>query len=113
MLRKQLNYSAELMDDGMKLSEEIVVTAQQKLTCYNVLKGEIDTGMARVHEALDDVRKKIIINCQSEQNRDGLLTGKEVDYLQCLEMDYRKLEQLLRQDEEKWAENIRVKKREA
>ena len=113
MLSKQFNCSAELMDDGIKLSEEMVAVAQQKLTGYNVIKGEIDTGMVRVHEALYDVRRKILENCKSEQNQDGLLTGKQEDYLQCLEMDYRKLEQLLRQDEAKWADNLDVKKKEA
>ena len=78
-----------------------------------MIKGEINTGMVRVHEALDDVRKKIRENCKSEQNQDGLLTGKQEDYLQCLEMDYRKFEQLLRQNEANWADNLDVKKREA
>ena len=38
-------------------------------------------------------------NVCSDKNKDGLLTAEQEDYLKCLEMDYRKLEYLLRQDE--------------
>ena len=69
--------------------------------------------MARAHEALDKVCNKIRENILSNENRDGLLTGKQEDYFQCLEMKYRDLEILLRQDEAKWAENLQNKKREA
>ena len=40
--------------------------------------------MARVHEVLDGVRKKITENISSDTNKEGLLAGKHDDYLKCL-----------------------------
>ena len=113
MLGDQQIFAANLIKDGKKLPEEMKATAEIKMTGFNILKGEIDASMAKVHDALDDVRTKIRENARSKYNQDGLLTSKQEEYLQCLEIDYRKLENLLNQDEEKWAKNIEVKKSKA
>ena len=101
------------MNDGRKLPEEIVARAEQKSAGFRSLKSEIDDEMARAHEALDGVRRKIRENIVSNENEDGLLTGKHDDYLKCLEMNYRNLELLLRKDDAKWAEDVEIAKREA
>ena len=62
--------------------------------------------MAKAHESLDRVRGKIRANMLNEQNSLGLLTSDQNDYLQCLEMNHRDLEQLLRKDEAKWVKNL-------
>ena len=49
----------------------------------------------------------------SNENTDGLLTGKYDDYLKCLEINYRDLELLLRKDEATWTENLEFTKRDA
>ena len=113
MLGDQQIFAANLIKEGKKLPEEMMATAEIKMTGFNILKGEIDASMAKVHDALDDVRTKIRENARSKHNQDGLLTSKQEEYLQCLEIDYRKLENLLNQDEEKWAKNIEVKKSKA
>ena len=69
--------------------------------------------MARAHEAIDGVCRKIRENVLSDQNKYGLLTANHDDYLKCLEMNYRDLELLLRKDEELWAENLEITKRDA
>ena len=78
-----------------------------------MLKGEIDAGMSRARDALDEVRKLIRENGWSDKNQDGLLMSQQEDYLQCIEIDNHKLEYLLRRDQEKWAENFDVRKRNA
>ena len=77
----------------------MVAAFEIKLIGLNALKGEIQAEMAKAHKAFNEVRKKIRENVQSDKNKDGLLTGEQEDYLKCLEMDYRKPEYLLRQDE--------------
>ena len=91
----------------------MVKQAQRRFDGYNSLKGEIDEDMAKAHESLDRVRGKIRKNVLNEQNLHGLLTGDKNDYLQCLEMNYRDLEQLFRKDEAKWVQNLDDKKRDA
>ena len=101
------------MNDGRKLPEEIVARAEQKSAGFRSLKSEIDDEIARAHEALNGVRRKIRENILSEKNEDGLLTGKLDDYLRCLEMNYREFELLLREDDAKWVENLKIAKRDA
>ena len=69
--------------------------------------------MARAHQELDGVRMKIRENILSNENTDGLLTGKYDDYFKCLEINYRDLELLLRKDEATWTENLEITKRDA
>ena len=69
--------------------------------------------MAKAHESLDRVRGKIRANMLNEQNSLGLLTSDQNDYLQCLEMNHRDLEQLFRKDEAKWVQNLDDKKKDA
>ena len=101
------------MNDGRKLPDEIVARAERKSAGFRSLKSEIDSEMARIHEALDGVRRKIRENIVSDENEDGLLTGRNDDYLKCLEINHRELELLLRKDEVKWAENLEIAKRDA
>lgn len=66
--------------------------------------------MATVHDSIGKVRNKIKDNILSEENPVGLLTLKKQDYLQCLDMNYRHLNEMLREDEIKWALNLETKK---
>ena len=50
---------------------------------------------------------------KSSQNPGRLLTRSENDYLKCLKLKKAKLDELLRQDEEFWIENLRNAKKEA
>ena len=84
-----------------------------RLDGFHSLKGEIDAEMAKTLEQIEKVRAMIRDNIQGKDNPIGLLTGKLQDYLQCLEINYRDLEMLLRNDETKWAENLETKQREA
>ena len=80
----------------------MVAAAEQKSAGFRSLKAEIDDEMAKVHEALEKVRRKIHENIVSDENKDGLLIGNYDDYLKCLEMNYRDLELIFRKDEAKW-----------
>ena len=113
ILSKQQNYASKILNEGKKLPEEMVAVAEQKLSGFNSLKSEIDDGMARAHQELDGVRMKIRENILSNENTDGLLTGKYDDYIKCLEINYRDLELLLRKDEATWTENLEITKRDA
>ena len=82
----------------------MVSAAEKKLAGFKLVKAEIDAEIAKVHEGLDAARSKINENIWSKENRDGFLTGKQEDYLKCLEIKHRDLELLFRQDEAKWTE---------
>ena len=113
ILDKQQNSAAEIMNEGRKLPEEMVTTAEHRVTGFKTLKAEIGEVMAKSHEVLDGFRKKIQENILSDENRDGLLTGKLDDYLNCLEIKYLDFELLLRKDETKWAENLEIMKKKS
>ena len=100
-------------EKGEALHAEMLNTAKNKLAGFNLLKGEIDTDMAKAHEVLDGVRRKIRANILSKENPDGLLTNSQEDYLQCLAMNYRHLEQMFRKDEAVWIKNIELRRKEA
>ena len=51
-------------------------TAEKKLTLFKILKGEINTGIAKANETLTVLRKKIHENTVSDSNPDGLLADK-------------------------------------
>ena len=44
----------------------------------------------------------IASNIRSQDNEDGLLTYMESEYYDCLNIDHKKIEKLLRLDEEHW-----------
>ena len=75
------------MNEGRGLHEEIIAVTEYRFARFKSLKTEIDDDMARAHEVLDRVRKKILENILSDENKGGLLTGKHDDYLKCLEMN--------------------------
>ena len=59
----------------------MVTIAEKKLAGFNTLKEEIDWDLASAQKKLEGVRKKIRENTWSVDNRDGLLTAKQEDYL--------------------------------
>ena len=66
-----------------------MTAAERRLAGFKSLKEDIDTDMAKIHEISDGVRTKIRENILSNENRDGLLTNKQEDYLKCLKMKHR------------------------
>ena len=75
-------------------SQQILSDALQ--TQVTELKQEIDSQLSVVHERLDSVRALIRANARSEQNVDGLLTKGESRYLDCLELQRARFEDLFR-----------------
>ena len=72
--------------------------AEKQLAGFKSLKGGIDADIVRVNQTLDGMRRKIRENTASNENRDGLLTGTQEDYLKCLEINYKDLELLFKHD---------------
>ena len=87
ILNKHSSFTGEILNEGRGLHEEIITVTEYRFARFKSLKTEIDDDMARAHEVLDRVRKKILENILSDENKDGLLTGKHDDYLKCLEMN--------------------------
>lgn len=77
------------------------------------LERKIDEKMARAHLVLAEIRKTIRENVGRYKNKDGLLTSELEDYLDCIQIDKHKLEELLTRDRQKWEKKIQVKKRKA
>ena len=78
-----------------------------------LIKSEIDSKMTVVHETLSQVRLIVKGNVKNEANPEGLLTRDEAKYLMCLELKHVELEQLFKQDEAHWAENLLMVRRQA
>ena len=66
---------------------------------FQDVKSDVDDRMAVIHNTIEEVRQIIMKNLHSKNNLDGVLTRKLAQYTECLELKYRELEDLLRQDE--------------
>ena len=91
----------------------MVAVAENRLACYLQVKSEVDTQMAQIHERVQNVKCIIKENVQSDENLSGVLTREETLYLECIEIKHVQLENLMRQDEAHWAENLEIIKRQA
>ena len=69
--------------------------------------------MTVVHETLSQVRLIVKGNVKNEANPEGLLTRDEAKYLMCLELKHVEFEQLFKQDEAHWAENLLMVRKQA
>ena len=81
LLKNQQKFTYQTIKDGKDLPDEMVTIAEKKLAGFNRLKEEIDWDLASAQKKLEGVRKKIRENTWSVDNRDGLLTAKQEDYL--------------------------------
>ena len=78
------------------------------------MKEEIDSDMARVDEQLDALRAKLRANLHNgESNSEGLLKQSEHKYLDCLELGYQQLEELLQRDAGFWQRDLQRIKQDA
>ena len=93
-------------------SEEIR-EAEGKIERLAAVKIEIDASLAKAQKHLEEARMKIRSNLLTEENPYGVLTRGEEKYLKSLELDYRSLENLMRQDEGHWTDNLEVVKRDS
>ena len=122
---EQVNTTESVMksisDFNSKLLEErkeeqqvnIVNKAQSQIENFNTLNNEINEDMRLLNIGIQVLGMKIKKNLKNDENKDGLLTRPEEDYLQCLELKKDQLDELLRQDEAYWAENLDLMKKEA
>ena len=58
--------------------------------------------MAKVLQELEHIKLKFRANLLTDNNQDGLLVQSEQDYIACLEIKHRSLEELLRRDAAHW-----------
>ena len=100
-------------DDGTIYRRESQVRRSIRQRQKSELKSEIDDDMQIVQEKLDEVASKIRANIANAHNRDGLLLGAEKDYIDCLKVKHRELEELLSRDEAHWIRQVEITKREA
>ena len=77
------------------------------------MKSEVDDKMALVHQTLQEIRQLIKSNLHNKDNLAGVMMQEEAEYMACLEVKHRKLEELFRKDEHQLAENIELSKRQA
>lgn len=92
---------------------------------FRYLKSEIDSGLAIIHERMEEVRLILRANCSRddaqvapgdnsiERANDGLLVQGLQNYLNCLEFNHIQLEQLFRLDEVHWQEHVAFVRRDA
>ena len=98
--------SASFLDKGKDIPKVIVSQAQDKIADFQSFKSEIDADMMALLELSEAIKQKISRCVKTRANPDGLLTQSEQEYLSCLELGHRKLEDLFRQDDAYWAENL-------
>ena len=73
----------------------MIAVAERKIIGMDVLKTQIHEKMAAINERLDDVRNLIRLNTLTEINDQGLLTKNQASYLECLELQHQRLNDLL------------------
>ena len=105
LLEKSKNLGAEFKGLGVGLPAEILATAQTKMDGFIQVKEDIETHVAAIQVKLEYVRTIIRDNEQGGRNPHGFLTRDKDKYLRCIDLQNVELENLLRQDEEHWAEN--------
>ena len=88
------------------LKDQTKYQIEAKVEGLRILKSDVDSKMAIVHEQLDSIRTIVRENTKTKQNKDGVLTSSEAEYLKCVEVQYVKLEELFRKDEKHWT-NVR------
>ena len=107
------------MEQARVVPEEEINKAVGKLQGFYALKGEIDAGLAIVHERMEEVRQKLRANARNDNCQDmmemenALLTQGVEKYLGCLEINHASLEQFLRLDEEHWEQHVEQVKRDS
>ena len=111
LLDDKARYDQKFLERQKDLPREIISTAEKQQAGFNELKSAIDGKMLGVHQTLEEVRQMIRDNIKSPQHLEGLLTRREAHYLGCLELNHRELENLFREDQAQWAENVEIAKR--
>lgn len=98
------------------MPKDQVKQAEAKLQRFGNFKADFDRSLANVLEALQVVRLKIgrhivaASDGSSQGKSDGVLTHKAEEYLRCLDLSHRKLEDLLIADQEHWMDNLESSK---
>ena len=109
----QSDYQKKFNELSPDLPAAMIAVAEQKIIGMDVLKAQIQEKMAAINERVDDLKNLIRENTVNEVNENGLLTKSQADYFDCLDVKPQQLEQLLRQDEEHWAQNLEMIKKRA
>ena len=114
ILEKRKRQDAEIVAEGNFLPSEILQEVNDQKAKFLKVKSDIDVKMTVVNQTLEEVRQTIRDNLQSENNLNGVLTCKEIQYISCLELkQHRGLEQLFKLEVTKLDESIESARREA
>ena len=87
-----------MLDKGAGLPKEMISKSEKRILDFKSLKSEIDSDLLSIVQTLISLRQKIRINKHDKMNINGLLTQNVEDYLLCLELDHKKLEDLFNKD---------------
>ena len=91
----------------------MIAIAKQKLIGIESLKSELEPILQDIRKNLEHVKQIYIQNVVNEENPDGLLTGLEADYLECLDLNHEKLNTLMNNDLSYWKNNLQRKEQQA
>ena len=103
--------TSSVLNKGKELPSMIISQAQDKCANLQSFKSEIDVDMMALLELTDAIKQKITRCLKTNENPDGLLTQLEQEYLSCLDIGHRKLEDLFSQDDAYWAEKLEKAKK--
>ena len=103
LVEKSQKYGHEMTAVSNDLPGEIIAGAEQKLVRLHQVNSEVDDKMAVVYQTLREIRQIIRSNLHNKGILAGVLTQEEAQYMACLELKYRELEELFGKDEHKLA----------
>ena len=82
-----LKSQQQLMENGkLVMNCELTERAEKKYSLFKTLKEDICLSLTSIDDQIAEVKRKIQDNLVSKDNQNGLLIGKEADYLRCLEV---------------------------
>ena len=106
MLDKYQEFRDYALTTGGKVPDEIIEKAELRLQNFKQVRSEIDDEVVQVLEVLTSLAQRIKDNLQTDDNPEGVLELPEEEYLSCLDVRHRDLDEILRSGEEKCAEDL-------
>jgi hypothetical protein len=84
----------------------MVAAAEMQLAHFLSIKREVTHIMDQIMEKIESLKRVIHVNIWNEDHPAGVLTNKEESYLECIQIQSERLDNLLSEDEINWDDNL-------
>ena len=91
----------------------MISEAKEQRQEFLSLQSHLKADFAELIVKQAEFRQKVKSNMRTKENPNGVLTRKESDYFECLEIKHEQFTNLLSQDEAHWGKNLELTIRDA